>query len=176
MNTDNTFMHNSNDTENEPMLTSLQHELIVREEQLLALETVNIARDVIIKAIAHEEIKSKLPRARLNLAGIASLLKLLMSMDGVEKRLETDVDLPMPDDVEEALQYLIKARSEGKVHSVQANDIANLLEKRRNWAEMVELSKKVKELMDRQETDRIARELKISRREDIIDADNEIEG
>ncbi len=151
----------------EIVLSSLQNRILNREKELSSLDTITLAKEVIIKAIANEEAKTNLPRARINLAGIASLLKLLTSIDGVEKRLEADTELNLPDDVEEALQFIIKNRSLGKIASIQANDIANLLEKRRTWVEMVDLSKKVKALLEIQETERVGQALKITKREDV---------
>lgn len=151
----------------EIVLSSLENKILNREKELSSLDTITLAKEVIIKAIANEEAKTNLPRARINLAGIASLLKLLTSIDGVEKRLEADTELNLPDDVEEALQFIIKNRSLGKIASIQANDIANLLEKRRTWVEMVDLSKKVKALLEIQETERVGQALKITKREDV---------
>jgi len=159
-----------NNFDDEPdMLSEIEEQINARAQELLQKPLIESAKEIAAKAIASEELKSKQINKKLNLQGIAALLKVISELDG------GDVVLSLPDNLDDAIKYLVKHRAKGELKSIQANDLANLLSKQKEAIEIQNIKEKLDELDAMEKANKIRREIKISYRdeEDNLDSNSD---
>jgi len=159
-----------NNFDDEPdMLSEIEEQINARAQELLQKPLIESAKEIAAKAIASEELKSKQINKKLNLQGIAALLKVISELDG------GDVVLSLPDNLDDAIKHLVKHRAKGELKSIQANDLANLLSKQKEAIEIQNIKEKLDELDAMEKANKIRREIKISYRdeEDNLDSNSD---
>jgi hypothetical protein len=160
--------------EEEIMLTDTELQLKARTQELVRLAAGSIsdmAEEIIIKAIAHEEVVSQTRRQRMNLAGMSALMKLLLAMRGVDEEGKKDIDVgDIPHETDQAINFLVSKRAKGILKSVQSNDLATLVGKRSELMELKRLQDMVAALEAKQLSTNTnsGTPIPITRREDII--------
>lgn len=125
-----------------PSQNELDIEQRVEELRHMSCDVLSLAKDIIFKAIAHEEFIAK-TKKRYNLNGLSNLLKLYITMEGWERPGERDVSLELPDDIDSAIEKLIKMRARGELKSIQANDLASLVAKKTEFVKLKEIGEMI---------------------------------
>jgi hypothetical protein len=154
----------------ERMIADSERDIQDRHIELMAMDALQMSKEIVVKALAHEELKSKHPKGRMNLAGMAAMLKLLMSMEGIEKASERDTKIDLPKDTGEAIDLLISHRGKGTIKSLQAKDLSELLTKRRDLKDALIVKQMLDEMVAKEKAGKLSKEIKITRRDEMDEA------
>lgn len=150
-----------------PMASS-ELELTRQVENLMAMDSLSMVKEILVTTIAFEVSKTKSPKARLNATGLAALLKLFMSMEGIEKATERDIDINLPEDAEKAIDEIIAKRSKSDgLKSLQANDLAALVERKKDLKQLAQIKELLEAAEAKDKIDRVRSEFAVKTREEV---------
>lgn len=135
-------------------------------------DMLTLGKDIIFRAIAHEEHKSAAGNKRINLPGLSTVLKLLLDMEGIGQATERDIDLTeqgvdWSGDPGKVVEKLMELRGKGVLKSLQSKDLALLVEKGTELTkvrELVEFMKKAEEEVNKKAA---SQNMLIQKREDM---------
>lgn len=84
---------------------------------------------ILAETIARDEYHAIRTKRAQNIANLSQALKLASEINGIAKSSEVDINIKLPSDPDEALRYVLDLRANGRLKSMQANDLANLSSK-----------------------------------------------